>query len=252
MVKNHNSGLFMPFLKKNTLRILFLSAGCAFFFIGGIFSPAKAYTGCPDSPQGVRATIEEDRVTFSNLSSECRHIGIVVYRLFSETEREGAFYYSNMTGLRSGSTRSYSIDPPLCSYVIDAIVGKPIKTARSKADYGSRLLVERVVKTSLGFCSPSNSGTASVSSPRLPQAKSAPLPQPKVVAAPLPQPKVLGASITPTSTSPLAANTGGDAALPLALLASILASGAAVLVKRTFHPKFLHHYCHDYENGPHV
>ncbi|MDO8557848.1 MAG: hypothetical protein Q7S09_01490 [bacterium] len=210
--------------------VIFCVCAAFIFLTSGMFSPAKAYVGCPGYPDGVIGIIEENTVSFANTSSECRQIGIAVYRLYSATAREGAFYYFNTTALHSGLSRSYTFKPPLCSYVIDVIVGDPIKDVKSKADYGSRLLEERVFTTSLGYCTPSGSGIASDNSNPLPSPRNVPLPSPKIAAAPLPKPKVLGASATPTSTNPLAANTGSDAALPLALLASILASGAAVLV----------------------
>lgn len=204
------------------------------FFALGALSPAEAYVGCPDYPDGVIGTVEEGAVSFSNTSPECRQIGIAVYRLYSATVREGAFYYSNTTALQSGASRSFTVKPPLCSYVVDVIAGEPLKTIRSKADYGSRLLDERSFSAALGYCTPPGAGIPSGSSGPLPSPHNVPLPSPKTAAVPLPQPKVLGASLTPTSSSPLTQNTGSDVALPLALLASACISGIAFFAQRKF------------------
>lgn len=224
-----------------------------------VLSPAPyadAYIGCEPVASGIRAVRTDDNyITYHNTSPYCVFVGLVMYKLTSPDATKREFHYATMRGLPGGESMAIGMPIPPCAYLVDVIVGEPIKDAKVASAYGNRLLFEYVMADhSTPYCESATLGSgsyvttasqnntlsgasgnsAAVPLPS-PRGVLVPLPSPKPIVTPtptpvpLPSPTVLGSA---TSTGPLAANTGGDATVPLALLGSMAVSGASWYISR--------------------
>jgi hypothetical protein len=231
-------------MQKNQSKSWFLITACIPIFALLVGFSVHAYDNrCPDSAVGLTVEIEGRSVRFTNSSSECRQIGVAVYRLFSPSSREDAFYYSKTFGLQANRSATITAPVPPCAYVIDAIVGEPKLAKYSTVSYGSLKLKEEF-NTSAAYCTDPNTSRSETAV----LAKENDVPLPKPIASPLPlpspilspEPRVLGASV---SSVPASIPTGADAAIPAALALGAATSGLARWASgrmRTRNKKVLH------------
>ena len=225
-------------------------------FILSLAPYADAYIGCEPVAGGIRAVRTDDNyITYHNTSPYCVFVGLAMYKLSSADTTKREFHYATMRGLPGGESYAIGMPIPPCAYLVDVIVGEPIKDAKVASAYGNRLLFEYVMADHFTpYCESATQGSGSyvttasqnnTSSGASGNSAAVPLPSPRRALVPLPSPEpavtptptpvplpsptVLGSA---TSTGPLAANTGGDAALPLALFGSVAASAAGWYIGR--------------------